>query len=760
MNKALVLKAFISLCSSFKLEQRKRLLLVFFSTFLFLSFPSLSQEHDSQVKAIQGVLDLSNWNFDNQGPATLEGEWAFYWQSLLLVDSPVWNEALKPDAWFPVPRRWGYFKMPDGSELPARGYATLRLKVLMPTQADNKEKYLRLFLGSSDTSFRLQAFDTQGNPLTRTLKGGEVASSKEEYRAMWVRDSAPLTTANEIILIWHISNFDMLFDGGGPKKAPLIGLDKDITLTEENERSFNAITTGIMLIMGIYHLILFWMRKAEVAPLWFGLSCLFMALYSVLTPHYIEQNFPEADYFELLTKLLFLSGTLPMMFNLLFVKSLFPHLAGNYYWKWVIGLSSLYCAIIIIFPLSIYDWFRASMLVLGFLSAFWYAKVFLVAIFVEKDLIAFLLAAGFTFFGITAFSDLMVANAIFSLPYLSSYGLSTFVLFQALVIAIQNQKAHQEKYIAQKQAAESNRRALEVEKQALQEQKSLTQSFQRFVPKDFLKLLNKNKIQEVSLGDFTKQEMSILFCDIRSFTSLSESMSPEDNFRFLNSYLKRMEPIIRKNNGVIDKYIGDAIMAMFPYAANDAIQAAIEMLEELKLYNEHRANSGYKPIQIGIGINMGELMLGTIGGEMRMEGTVISDAVNLAARLEGLTKIYGASIAVSSYILQNASIEKFETRILDSVIVKGKSEAVTIYEILNAEGDELKQLKLQSNEFLLKAINQRREGQLEQAEHTLEIGLSFFPKDKALQKHKEDIHKLIVLGLPDNWQGATQLDSK
>ncbi|MGC8764571.1 MAG: adenylate/guanylate cyclase domain-containing protein [Brevinematia bacterium] len=190
--------------------------------------------------------------------------------------------------------------------------------------------------------------------------------------------------------------------------------------------------------------------------------------------------------------------------------------------------------------------------------------------------------------------------------------------------------------------------------------------------------------------------MTILFSDIRSFTSLSESMTPEENFKFINSYLKRVGPEIRNNNGFIDKYIGDAIMALFPQKVDDALNAAISISMRYKLieYNQHRKNSNYRPIDIGIGIHDRKLMLGTVGEEKRMEGTVISDAVNLASRLEGLTKLYGVGIIISNYSLERVeNKEKYLYRFLDKVCVKGKSTPVEIYEIYNADDDKQKKLK-------------------------------------------------------------------
>ncbi|MEG4035477.1 AAA family ATPase [Microcoleus sp. S36b_A4] len=244
----------------------------------------------------------------------------------------------------------------------------------------------------------------------------------------------------------------------------------------------------------------------------------------------------------------------------------------------------------------------------------------------------------------------------------------------------------------------------------------LNKAYERFVPNQFLQFLEKASIIDVELGDQVQLEMSVLFSDIRDFTTLSESMTPEDNFRFINSYLSRMEPVINENNGFIDKYIGDAIMALFSGEADHAVKAGIAMLHRLVEYNQQRANSGYGPIQIGIGINTGTLMLGTVGGQNRMEGTVISDAVNLASRVESLTKNYGVSLLItqSTYSrLENPS--QYAIRTLDTVKVKGKSEAVTVYEVFDADPPEIKAGKLATLELFAEARANYLQGKLAEA---------------------------------------------
>lgn len=219
-------------------------------------------------------------------------------------------------------------------------------------------------------------------------------------------------------------------------------------------------------------------------------------------------------------------------------------------------------------------------------------------------------------------------------------------------------------------------------KEAINSLKELKEAYERFVPYEFLQTLGKKSIKDVQLNDRIQKEMTILFSDIRQFCKFSEAMTLEENFRFINSYLSYMGPIVRQHHGFIDKFIGDSIMALFGRGADDALSAAIEMLRTLKGYNEGRKRAGYLPVQIGIGINTGDLMLGTLGEANRMEGTVIGDAVNAAARLEKLTKYYNLPLLISEHTLnalKDPSI--YCINAVGKVLVKGKSQPISVYEV-------------------------------------------------------------------------------
>ncbi len=255
-------------------------------------------------------------------------------------------------------------------------------------------------------------------------------------------------------------------------------------------------------------------------------------------------------------------------------------------------------------------------------------------------------------------------------------------------------------------------------------------SYSRFVPQEFLRLLNKDSIVDVQLGDQVEKKMSVLFADILDFTTLSEQLTPEENFRFINAFLSRMEPIITEHGGFIDKYIGDAIMALFSQSAEDALQAAIAMLRRLQSYNQERIQRQRSPIEVGIGINTGRLMLGTVGGQNRMDGTVISDTVNVAARIERLTRDYGVQLLISqATFLSLHDATRYGMRVIDRVLLKGKNLSVTVYEVFDADPFPMRTAKNATKSLFETGLVLFFDGNYQEAQLKFQLCLQQCPED-------------------------------
>ncbi|NCS95725.1 MAG: adenylate/guanylate cyclase domain-containing response regulator [Leptospira sp.] len=209
------------------------------------------------------------------------------------------------------------------------------------------------------------------------------------------------------------------------------------------------------------------------------------------------------------------------------------------------------------------------------------------------------------------------------------------------------------------------------------------EAFFRFVPNQFLELLGftDSQYSEVQLGHSLEKDLTVLFSDIRGFTSLCELIPTDSIFTLLNEYLSHMAPIIYKHNGFIDSYIGDSIMALF-HNPEEAMEASLEMLKALKVYNDKRIVESGIPIAIGIGINTGTLILGTIGEEKRIQTTVIGDTVNIAARIEGMTKDAGRSLLVSEHTVKLIKDSaKYQFKLVPQQDIRGKVEGIEIYEV-------------------------------------------------------------------------------
>ena len=283
----------------------------------------------------------------------------------------------------------------------------------------------------------------------------------------------------------------------------------------------------------------------------------------------------------------------------------------------------------------------------------------------------------------------------------------------------------------------SDRKRAEAEREQFTQQLfQLNEAFSRFVPRQFLHSLARKNITEIQLGECVEKKMSVLFADIRAFTTRSEQMTPEETFKFINAYLSRMEPAIIDNGGFIDKYIGDEIMALFEGSADSAISAGVTMLNILGEYNRSRQQPDRQPIEIGIGINTGNLMLGTVGGNFRMDTTVIGDAVNLGSRLQQLTKVYQTPLLISHHTLaQLAEPMKFALRFIDQVQVRGKAQKVAVFEVFEADPPDQKQAKLVTKPIFETALIHYYQGAVEKAYALLNQCLQENPSDRIAQTY-------------------------
>jgi signal transduction histidine kinase/class 3 adenylate cyclase/CheY-like chemotaxis protein/Tfp pilus assembly protein PilF len=283
----------------------------------------------------------------------------------------------------------------------------------------------------------------------------------------------------------------------------------------------------------------------------------------------------------------------------------------------------------------------------------------------------------------------------------------------------------------------------------------------KFVPNEFLHALGRESLTEVILGDHTEKEVTVSFLDIRDYSSLSETMTPEENFDFVIAFNGRLGPIIQNHKGFVNQYLGDGIMAIFPESPGDALKAAVEMQRTLAGNNKKRTAQNRRPLRVGIGLHTGPLIMGIIGDQKRMDAATISDTVNTASRIESLTKHYGVNILLSEHCLAKIpSKDDFYLRYLGKVQVKGKKVPFNLYECFNGDLPEIMDKKLKTLESFENGIAHYFAGEFPKARKAFEDILKINKRDETVEMFLKKTVRFLTSGIPDDWTGVEKFDAK
>lgn len=267
----------------------------------------------------------------------------------------------------------------------------------------------------------------------------------------------------------------------------------------------------------------------------------------------------------------------------------------------------------------------------------------------------------------------------------------------------------------------------------------LNVAYERFVPQSFLNQLERKSIIDIRLGDQSSKKMSVMFADIRGFTSLSERKSPDEIFTLLNEIWGIINPLIDNHGGIIDKYIGDAIMALFPTSPQQALKAAVEIQNRIRMFNTEKKLTG-ELIHMGMGINSGQMILGTVGSEGRLNTTVIGDTVNVAARLETLSKQLGAKILLTSSMMEEIEDpSSFNLRNLGRHILPGKSQSMSIIEEFSSIDEQLKKQISTHLPLFNSFIDILDQGDLPEAVNLLDKYMKKVPADHVTEFYKKHL---------------------
>ncbi|MEM6268225.1 MAG: adenylate/guanylate cyclase domain-containing protein [Bacteroidota bacterium] len=677
-------------------------------------------------RAENALLDLSGWKWEAGGVVELAGEWQMYWEQLL--PPAAISEGARLPSLIELPGNWNA-KERNGRPLGPTGYGTFRLRVLLPPG----DQILALRIPPIRSAFKLWC-----NGIA-IASSGTVADNSEAYRPSYHPQIVALSeTQGRLDLVLQVSNFDHRH--GGISFPVSIGPHAEVIQQHNRRNMYGIFLMAAVFVMALYHLGIYLIRKKERSALAFAMYCFFAFLRIPLEGQYIfYQLFPGTDLifwlkFDYLT---FLGVGFGFCY---FLSHLFPEEWSRRMTRIIAGVIGLMALVVVAIPV------RASLIYVPLIQVIIllggaYCIYVIVQAARHKQAGSGMMLFAVSVFFIFYVNDVLYYSSSLSTGVLTTSATLLFIFIQAFLLSSRYSNAF-----------------------------SLTEvyarTFQKFVPRQFLDRIAKNGISSIELGNAAPEEAVILFSDIRGFTALSEQMSPNEVFQFLNEYLSRLEPSIRANGGFVDKYLGDAIMALFTdeddsNSSENALRAAIGMQGALKALNRDRAANGLPPLASGIGLHYGKVIIGTVGGGERMDSTAIGDAVNLASRVEGASKIYQVPVLATDEVVEALPVSHpFRLRFLDRVRVVGREQPVGLWEVRGTSDQSDHAADLARIALFERAVQEYLQGNFLPARQGFEAYLELVPADGPAQLYLQRCEEQSVRALPAGWTGVTDLGSK
>ncbi len=619
-----------------------------------------------EESAAKGILNNSGMNIRQHGFITLEGEWAFYWKQFLRNE----QEGKDPIS-VNVPGTWT-----DIQDLPAYGYGTYRLEIrnLVPG------RIYSLYVPNMFSSFRIFH---NGRELG---SNGIPGRSREESVPLFRPFVCDFTAEKDhnTLTVW-ISNYHIRT--GGIWRNLNLGTPRAIQKYFQTRMLLDMFLLGIFLFASVYHLTIFFSRKAEKAQLFFALLCVLITLRVLSTGELVLTYLIPSIPWGIIRRFEFAPFALTPLILPLFMKSLYPSETKDREIKAFMILGSITTVLFLLIPNRLADFFIIPGEIILLFVMVYNAWIILKA-FYNRRVGSFLFLSAMIILVLSVLNDVLYSNQIIQTLYITPIGFILFIIIQMIMLT--------KRFAISCKTIENLTLNL----------KDINNSLSRFVPFQFLEYLKKESIMEVFLGDQVHRNMTILFADIQPFTSLSKEMTSEENFRFLNSFLSNVIPVINQENGFIDKFMGDGVLALFPEKPDHALKAAINLQHAVMDFNRNRNKAGYRKIKLGIGIHTGGIILGTIGETDRMEAAVISETVGITSGIEGMSKIFDASILISkqSYdLLENP--EAYHYRNLGYLEIKGQKNKMEVLEVLDGLSQEEWERKVRTKDIFNDAVN-------------------------------------------------------
>lgn len=630
----------------------------------------------------------------------LSGTWDFYFQEFLQPARPAQIDPGAVHRSLTVPAGWNH------NDLPRYGYGTYRLHVTLP----KTEAIVGLWIKQISASGRMY---WNGRQVYSAGSPGTTARTETPGWRPQVVILPGVQEDNELIV--HVSNFRDV--APGITSPILIGPIEDLFARQQRSIAGSVFLTGVMAIMAIFHLFLFLLRRKTKATLWFALFLADVAVRSTVVDELPLLQVWNTVSYTLILRLSYLTYPLAALFVLRFVATLLPDDT------WAPGarlgeiLSGVMAVIVVVTPvkffISVAQYYHIAAVVTAVVIA-----ITIVRALKNKRDSAELFAGGIFVLTLAAVHDILRALSIVTTPMLVPLATLVFVLLESVVLSRQH-------VLALRRAEEFSENLITV-----------NQAVTRFLPAEMLQLIGVPDVTQISLGHVVEHDMSVLFVDIRGFTRLSERLGPKKSYTFVNEFLGTMGPIVREEGGVIDKYLGDGFFALFPNGGKDAVSAGHRLRRAKTEFNQRFTGEIGEDLEFGVGIHSGSLMLGTIGESKRMDTSAISDTVNLASRIESLTKYFHVGLAISAATYRQLDDSQHEnSRFLGKLPIRGKAESVSVFEMFGGENPEIVRQKAETTQQFERGVISYFLEDFDDAIIAFQNVLTSYPEDRASARY-------------------------
>ena len=635
---------------------KKITLLLFFLLTLFQCAPPANQK--KPPVAVKGVLDLrpsatlgnQGWDFEKGGIVSLDGEWEFYWEEFLDSTNVVGAEYIQPlhekINYISVPNSWNGHNVSSDGDIPkiidGDGHATYRLRFLTKQTSD-----LSIQLPTMGTAYKLFI---NGKLITTVGQIGITPEeSKPDYKVQVVR--IPEVISGEYEFIFHISNFN--YKQGGIWYPIPIGLDRDIVKEREKNLFVDIFLAGSLLIMGLYHLGLFSVKRKDSSALWFGLICILVSIRTLLTGEfYLYTLFPNFP-FNLGVKLEYLAFYLGIPFFILYLREIFPEDSPKFPIL-VIQISSYLLLIpVVFFPPRIFTHTVLAMELIAIISILFGVYIFIRAISKGREGAKSFLA-GSIFLIFAMINDILHTNLIIYTGFYTPTGLFIFIFSQAFLLSARFAKAFTQ---VEDLSENLERKVIERTEQLNQANKTIEVALQKS-DKLLLNILPEEVAEELKEKGLVTpvlfESTSIMFTDFKGFTQIAEGMTPQELIKELDDCFSQFDRITERYNLEKLKTIGDSYMCAggIPKVnATHAIDSCLAALEIQSFMNQMKALKQEIKVpywELRLGIHSGPVMAGVVG-EKKFAYDIWGDTVNTASRMESSGTAGRINISYATY---------------------------------------------------------------------------------------------------------------